>query len=231
MISQWADVTSLHGVSEIKGSYKHQRKFTFLFWLTTLLVMLGLLAWQTYYLVTDFISGTGYSTTIYYEDVGSFSMPQVVICNYNRANKTSADAIQMNSSHLSYFFSGFMTNYLFNSNDTQLTELQLQFEDFVTKFPQYRDSNSLMNTLAHTCNETILTCLNGSTGWNDDCCNSKVTKTVHNLYGSCLSVNKSDVVQYTPGKRISISLETLNKLTKNMQLQYYCNFIYCSLPK
>lgn len=197
-LSLWSEVTTFHGIPEIRTSTIQKSVFRFLFWLLVVFLAVGMLVWQIEVLVTDYISGDGYSTSMYTQSVDSFTIPPIVLCNYNRADSTKVQQLKMSSSQLQYFFSGFLTDYIFTLSSDSFNDSRSAFESFKSQNSKnVSDSTSLLDMLAHSCEDTITACIYGQSGFQKSCCND--TFTVHNIYGSCIAVNKTSLTQTTPG--------------------------------
>ncbi|XP_076806572.1 bile acid-sensitive ion channel-like [Clavelina lepadiformis] len=95
---EFAENTSFHGVHQI---YTTWRRPVVVFWLTLLIVVLGLLIYQVTLRVLDYAT---YRTTtqISEEFVYSLPFPAITICNYNRYFNLTSEGERNDADNLSY---------------------------------------------------------------------------------------------------------------------------------
>ncbi len=187
-VAGWAKVTTWHGVADIYNAHSHGPR---LFWLCLVLSVTVLAAYQINLTVTQYLKGTGYTTSIYFSRFPSINIPPITICNNNKARASVADSLNMTNSQIEAFYSAILGNYIFT------------WKSFVSSHPEYaNDLKGLLAKLAHRCDDMIiLVKLYGTpTMYASDLCNNTdFVTTVQTLYGQCYSLTGS-MVQTIEGR-------------------------------
>ncbi len=116
-LSKWCQMTSCHGIIDWFESKGFIRKTL---WTLLILASLGVAIWQVSELFDDFFSGPHYRTSTYSRDLGYIDLPNVTVCNFNRAHRNRSIAIGMtmekdhsklDPDYLNYLYTGFWGTY------------------------------------------------------------------------------------------------------------------------
>lgn len=205
----WSSTTTWHGIQDVAAS--RSGFFRFL-WTFILLMASGMLLWQLYQVVNNYLNSLKYFTAITTTPVESLSLPNITLCNFNRVNISKKVELKLSDEALAYLYLALPQNYKISSFALNNTDkLKLAYDQWVSFYNRTVDVQEIFSFLGHECSPTFLFCQ--FAGKSFSCC-SCVTPVV-NQFGKCLSITPSPEVsqsswptpsQYDPGPKYPIVL-------------------------
>lgn len=104
-----------------------------------------------------------YTTSVTTQTQGSVIFPNITICNYNRANLSRKNELNMSDETLSYLYLGLPQNYKISSIDMNTTApLKAAYETWKLNYTGSLAFDDIFKDLGHNCESTFLLCIFGS---------------------------------------------------------------------